>query len=338
MTAAEFLFLSQEDVVAAGGLDLPATIEAVEEALRLYAEGDAVLPQKSAMYWSHDLGAEEVEGRIMAMPAYVGGRFRLAGLKWIPSVPSNPSRGLPRGIGLMILTDRDTGLPVAVMDGTVTSAARTAAVTGIALRHLARGGATRAALLGAGGLARTQLAALESVLPSLEEVRVFDVVPGKAEALRAASARVVPVGRAEEACRGADVVVAATLAREPYVPPAWLGPGSVFVSVSALDADLRCVQEADLVVTDLFDHETAHANRPLARALARGLVRREDVVELPDLVAGRHPGRTSPEQRVFVSPVGLAIEDVAAAARVYRRAAELGLGTRLRLWDSPVWV
>ena len=93
------MFLSQEDVVAAGGLDVAATIDVVEEALRLHAVGDTRLPSKSALMWSDDLGSEETQGRIMAMPAYVGGSIALAGLKWIPSVPSNPARGLPRGIG-----------------------------------------------------------------------------------------------------------------------------------------------------------------------------------------------------------------------------------------------
>ena len=95
--------------MAAGGLDVAATIDVVEEALRLHAEGDTRLPSKSALLWSDELGSEERDGRIMAMPAYVGGSVGLVGLKWIPSVPSNPSRGLPRGIGLIVLTDPRTG-------------------------------------------------------------------------------------------------------------------------------------------------------------------------------------------------------------------------------------
>ena len=94
---------------------------------------------------------------------------------------------------------------------------------------------------------------------------------------------------------------------------------------------------ADLVVCDPWEHETGHHSRPLARAFAAGAIAREDVVELPELVAGRHPGRTSDDQRIFSSPVGLAIEDVAAAARVYRKAEELGLGTELSLWRDPIW-
>ncbi|HET7927970.1 MAG TPA: ornithine cyclodeaminase family protein [Actinomycetota bacterium] len=338
MSEARFRFLSQEDVVAAGGLDVAATIDVVEEALRLHAEGDTRLPSKSALLWSDELGSEETDGRIMAMPAYVGGSIALAGLKWIPSVPSNPSRGLPRGIGLIVLTDPQTGLPVAVMDGTIVSAVRTGAVTGVTARRLARPGARVAAILGAGVQAATQLSALEAVLPGLEEVRVWDIAPERADAFRERSDAVVPIASAEEACRGADVIVAATMAPEPYVSAEWLGPGSLFCSVSSLDAEVDCVLRADLVVCDLWDHESGHHSRPLARAFAAGLITREDVVELPDLVSGRHPGRTSDDQRIFSTPVGLAIEDVAAAARVYRKAEELGIGTELSLWRDPIWV
>lgn len=337
MDGARFLFLSQEDVAAAGGLDVSATIDVVEEALRLHASGETRLPPKTTILWSNAPDTEETLGRIMAMPAYVGGSIDLAGVKWIPSVPSNPERGLPRGVGLIVLTDPGTGLPVAVMDGTITSAARTGAVTSVAARRLARPGARVAGMLGAGVQARTQLEALEAVLPDLREVRVWDLAPGKADGFRERSELVVPVSSAEEACREADVVVAATMAAEPYVEPGWLGPGSLFCSVSSLDAHLGCIEQADLVVCDLWDHETEHPARPLARAHAAGLLDRDGVVELPDLVAGRHPGRSRDDQRIFFSPVGLAIEDVAAAARVLRRAVELGVGTELSLWERPIW-
>ncbi len=337
VSGSEFLFLSQEDVVAAGGLEMPATIEVVEEALRLLARGEAILPPKTTIRWSEDIESEETHGRIMAMSAYVGGSIGLAGFKWIPSVPSNPSRGLPRGIGLVVLTDPDTGLPVAVMDGTITSAARTGAVTALGARRLARPRARVGSLLGAGVQARTQLAALESALPELEEIRVWDPAPGKAEALGERSARVRAVDGPEAACRDADVVVAATMAPAPYVVPDWLAPGSLFCSVSSLDPEIGCIEGADLVVCDLWDHETDHPSRPLARAHEAGVIDREQVVELPALVDGKHPGRTGDGERIFFSPVGLAIEDVAAAARVYRRAAELGLGTKLSLWQQPIW-
>jgi ornithine cyclodeaminase len=340
---ASFLFLSQEDVVAAGGLEMAPTMEVVREALRLHAEGDTRLPPKPMIRWDDDLGAEERTGRIMAMPAYVGGDLDVAGLKWIPSVPDNPSRGLPRGIGLIVLTSRETGLPLAIMDGTVVSAMRTGAVTGVACSLLAGPEAATAALLGAGVQARTQLSALRVSLPSLREVRVWDVADGRAgefcvRETQEGGPTLVPVRSAEEACRGSAVVVPVTIASEPYVPPGWLAPGSLFVSISSLDPTVDVIREADVLVCDVWEHESGHASRAFARALAEGAVRREDVVELGDLVAGKAAGRTSDDQRVFVSPIGLAIEDVAAAYRVYLEAKRRGLGTPLALWQSPIWV
>jgi len=319
------------------------TIDVVREAFRLQAAGETRLPSKPTIRWSDALDSEEREGRIMAMPAYVGGDMDVAGLKWIPSVPDNATRGLPRGIGLIVLTDRATGLPLAVMDGTVVSAMRTGAVTGLCCSLLAREGASVAAMLGAGVQARTQLLGLRASLPNLREVRVWDVAGDRAAAFCEEASgggigiHVSPAADAAAACAGADVVVPVTMAREPYVPPAWIGPGALFVSISSLDPTIDLIRSADVLVCDVWEHETEHESRPFARAAAAGAVRREDVIELGDLVAGRREGRTAPGQRVFVSAVGLAIEDVAAAHRVYLRARDLGLGTPLTLWDRPIW-
>src|SRR6476660_2647016 len=182
MAGTAFRYLSQEDVVAVGGLDMAAIVEVIERAFRVKAEGQVFMPPKVMIAWSDEPGTEEKHGRIMAMPAYVGGEFDVAGLKWIPSVPDNPARrGLPRANALVLLSDRETGLPLAVMDGTVVSAMRTGAVTGVAVRHLARGDERRACLLGAGVLANTQLDALRVVMPSLESVAVYDPDHERAE-------------------------------------------------------------------------------------------------------------------------------------------------------------
>lgn len=340
MHEARFLFLSQEDVIAAGGLDMRATVAAVEEALRLHARGEAILPAKVSINWGTELDTDEREGRIMAMPAYVGGDVDVAGVKWIPSVPDNPQRGLPRGIGLIVLTDRTTGLPLAVLDGTVVSAMRTGAVTGVAIRALANPDAKLATLLGAGVQARTQLMALDEVL-DLREVRVWDIDPDRARAFceREANGRftLAPVDEPADACRDVPVIVAATMAPEPYIPPSWIADGAVFVSISSLDPTVELLLAADVLVCDSWEHETGHHSRPFARALEQGVVSRERVAQLGDILVGAAAGRTDRGQRVFVSPVGLGIEDVAAAARVYRHAAEMGIGTALELWREPVW-
>jgi ornithine cyclodeaminase len=337
---ADLLFVSQEEVVAAGGLDMDGTIAVVEEALRLHAKGEAIAPKKSSILWGDDLDSDERLGRVMAMPAYVGGDMDVTGVKWIPSVPDNATRGLPRGIGIILLSDRETGMPIAVLDGTVVSAMRTGAIGGIAARALANPGSGVATLLGAGVQARTQLMALERTL-DLDEVRVYDVAVDRAAAFcereRRDGYRLIPLSDPAEACSGSAVVVAATMADRPFVPPEWLDEGAVFVSISSLDPTLELIEACDVLVTDVWEHETGHHSRPFARALAAGIVTREQVIELGQLLVGSVPGRTDAAQRILVSPVGLGIEDVAEAWRVVRRARELGLGTTLRLWEEPVW-
>src|SRR6185503_1727663 len=226
-------------------------------AFAVKAAGQVFMPPKVMITWSDGPGTEERDGRIMAMPAYVGGEFDVAGLKWIPSVPDNPRRnGLPRANALVLLSDRATGLPLAVMDGTVVSAMRTGAVTGVALRHLANPGTEIACLLGAGVLAHTQLAALRVVLPALREVRVYDFDAERCRRFcERAGAPVRPAAGAEEAVRGAGAVVPATMAVEPSFAADWIAPGATVVLVSSLDGPLDLQAVTDLLVVDDWEHE-----------------------------------------------------------------------------------
>jgi N-[(2S)-2-amino-2-carboxyethyl]-L-glutamate dehydrogenase len=339
----EFVFLSQEDVVAAGGTDMAAMVDVIERAFRVKAAGEVRMPHKAMITWADEPGTEERDGRIMAMPAYVGGEFDVAGLKWIPSVPDNPSRnGLPRANALVLLTSRETGLPLAVMDGTVVSAMRTGAVTGVAVRHLADPATRVACLLGAGVLAHTQLEALRVVLPELREVRVYDPATERCErfcerARTASGPDVRPAGTAEEAVRGAGVIVPATMAVEPSFSAGWIDPGATVVLVSSLDGPLDLQAVTDVLVVDDWDHESTHPGRYAQRLVAAGLVPADgsQALELADIVTGRHPGRTGPAQRIVVTPVGLAMDDVAAAWHVLQGARGRGLGTRLRLRSGP---
>jgi N-[(2S)-2-amino-2-carboxyethyl]-L-glutamate dehydrogenase len=346
MAGTAFRYLSQEDVVAAGGLQMAAIVDVIERAFLVKAEGRVFMPPKVMITWSDEPGTEEKHGRIMAMPAYVGGEFDVAGLKWIPSVPDNPARrGLPRANALVLLSDRETGLPLAVMDGTIVSAMRTGAVTGVAVRHLAGGDERRACLLGAGVLAHTQLDALRVVMPALARVDVYD--PDRERALRFCSRQAEATGldvrsadTAEEAVRGAQVVVPATMAVEPTFDPNWLDEGVTVVLVSSLDGPVSLHAATDLLVVDDWVHESTHEGRYAERLVRAGVVPADgsQAVELSDAVAGRHPGRTSAQQRIVVSPVGLAMDDVATAKHVLDNAVRLGIGTELRLRSGPpVW-
>jgi ornithine cyclodeaminase len=339
----DFLFLSQDDVVAAGGTDMPAVIDVIEGAFRLKADGQVINPNKVMLTWSDEPGTQELHGRIMAMPAWVGGEWDVAGMKWIPSVPANLQRGLPRANALVLLSDRETGLPLAVLDGTVISAMRTGAVTGVAIRHLARPDVRTAGLLGAGVLTRTQLMALASERPGLEVARVYDPNTARTEALLAELTPSLPfavaVARSEcEACEGADVIIPSTLAVTPTIAKEWVPEGGLVVLVSSLDGpeDLHTV--TDLLVVDDRDHEGTADTRYLRRLRDAGIAAADAAVDLAEVVSGAHPGRTSPSQRIVCSPVGLGMDDVVTAAYVLRNARDRGIGTSLRLREEPLWM
>ena len=239
-------------------------------------------PNKVMLTWSDEPGTQELHGRIMAMPAWVGGEWDVAGLKWIPSVPANLGRGLPRANAIVLLSDRETGLPVAVLDGTVISAMRTGAVTGVAIRHLARPAARTAGLLGAGVLTRTQLMALAATRPGLEIARVYDPNVARTEALLAELAPTLPfpvaVAHSErEACEGADIIIPSTLAVTPTIAKEWVPAGGLVVLVSSLDGPEDLHEVTDLLVVDDRDHEGTADTRvpaPAARRRHRGRRRR----------------------------------------------------------------
>jgi ornithine cyclodeaminase len=222
---------------------------------------------------------------------------------------------------------------------------RTGAVTGLAVGRLAAPGAVVACLLGAGVLAHTQLDALRVALPGLREVRVYDPQRERCERFcarqrEATGLDVRPARSAEAAVRGAQVVVPATMAVEPTFAPEWLEPGVTVCLVSSLDGPLELEAATDLLVVDDWDHESTHEGRYAQRLVAAGLVPADGsrAVELADVVAGRHPGRTREDERIVITPVGLAMDDVATAKHVYDAAAARGLGTTLRLRSGPpVW-
>ena len=210
---------------------------------------------------------------------------------------------------------------------------------------MAVAGSRVACLIGAGVLAHTQLDALRIAMPDLAEVRVHDLRAERCAAFCAGRSAatgldVRPAARAEEAVRGAAVVVPATMAVAPTFAPEWLDDGATVVLVSSLDGPVELHAVTDLLVVDDWEHESTHEGRYAQRLVAAGAIAAAGpgVAELCDVVTGRHPGRSAPGDRVVVSPVGLALDDVTAAKHVLDRAKEAGLGTTLRLRSGPpVW-
>jgi ornithine cyclodeaminase len=329
----EFLYLTQADVRATG-VDMPMVLDAVEDSFRLHHRGQTNLPHKTVL----DLGERE-RGRGNAMPAYVGGDYDTFGIKWIAGFPKNPIRhGLPRATGFFVLNDSWKGIPLAIMDCTLLSAMRTGAVTGVGARYLARPDSESVAMIGAGVQARTQLEALQVALPALKEARAFDIRREVAEQYAVEMGDrlgmdVRAVGSAEAAVREADVVVTVTVADEPIVKEAWMKPGSFFSAVGSYqEEEFAVVENSDRVVVDGLEHVLHRGTPVIALMVAQGMINEDEIADLGAIVCGDEPGRQTPDERIFFSPIGMGTEDVCVCSRVYELAVEKGIGSKLKLW------
>jgi len=340
----EVLWLSQGDVIAAGGLDMAATMDDVEEVFRLHGRGDYVLPEKIVLEWQ-ERPPDGKENHVNIMPGYVGGRFNAVGLKTIASFPRNPfARGLPRASALVELCDPEVGLPLAVMDGTLISAMRTGAASGVGIRYLAREDVTRVGLIGAGVQCRTQLMAVQVARPGIRRADVFDVHRDRAEAFAAEmggqlSLDVRVAESAEEVVRAAEVLVTATTTTRPIVRDGWLAPGSTYAHVSGYECEYDVIRRADKVVVDDWNLVKHRMVSTVALMWRDGEWADEDIyAELGQVVSGQKPGRENDGEVIVFTPIGLGLHDIAVARRIYETARRKGLGQKVTLWDEPLWM
>ncbi len=338
------LWLSQENVIAAGGLDMAAAVADVEEVFRLHALGDCVLPEKIVLDWKDPPPGEQSD-HINIMPGYLGGRFRAVGLKDIASFPRNPYRhGLPRASALILLHDPDTGLPQAVMDGALISAMRTGAATGVAAKYLAREDVARVGLIGAGVQCRTQLMALKVTRPGIQEGLVFDIRSDRARSfVDEMNARLdihLDVAEnAEQAVRQADVLITATTTTRPIIRAEWLAPGLFYAHVSGYEAEYDAIREADKVVVDDWETVKHRMYSTVALMWRDGQFADDDIyAELGEIVVGRKPGREDDGELIIFSPIGMGLHDLALAHRIVHTARSQGLGQEVTLWEEPLWM
>ena len=320
------LILGHDEVIAA--LAPEACADAMAAVLVAHARGEAQMPLRSMVPF------DGAAGFMGLMPAWCGGEDPVFSLKSLCVMPGNPARGLDSHQGTVTLFDGGTGEPRAILDASAVTAIRTAAVSAVATRLLAREQARVLAIVGAGVQGKAHLEALVP-LRSFEEVRIYS--PTEAHALAVAgdgAARVV--SSAQEAVRGADVVVLATSAREPVVRRDWLAPGAHVNAIGASVPSARELDTATVAACALYcDSRESLRNEAgeYLRAVQEGAIAGEDHVrgELGEVLAGTAPGRRGDDELTVFRSLGLAVEDLAAAECAVAAARRLGIGTEVDL-------
>lgn len=371
-TRIKFLYLSEPDMIKAGVKNMDQCVEAMEDLLVTLNKGDYVMA--GVNHNSH--GAQVIfpddpqfEGmpknaddrRFMAMPAYLGGKYQMAGMKWYGSNCENKASGLPRSILMMMLNDKDTGAPLALMSANLVSCYRTGAIPGVGAKYLAGKDSETVTIIGPGVMGRTCLLAFLSVCPKITSVKV------KGRGLRSLHAfeefvkkecpqiqQVIVCDSMEEAVKDSDIICVTSTApvKEidfPYIAEDWVKKGALICLPSAarFDDDFlinRCKKVVDnYKLYEAWAEEFPYPSYEMVQIIGskftdylhEGRIQREDIVDIADIINKKHPGRESDDEIIVYSVGGMPVEDIAWGGTVYRNALKEGIGVELPLWDQP---
>lgn len=371
-TRIKFLYLSEPDMIKAGVKNMDQCVEAMEDLLVTLNKGDYVMA--GVNHNSH--GAQVIfpddpqfEGmpknaddrRFMAMPAYLGGKYQMAGMKWYGSNCENKASGLPRSILMMMLNDKDTGAPLALMSANLVSCYRTGAIPGVGAKYLARKDSETVTIIGPGVMGRTCLLAFLSVCPKITTVKV------KGRGQRSLHAfeefvkkecpqiqQVIVCDSMEEAVKDSDIICVTSTApvKEidfPYIAEDWVKKGALICLPSAarFDDDFlinRCKKVVDnYKLYEAWAEEFPYPSYEMVQIIGskftdylhEGRIQREDIVDIADIINKKHPGRENDDEIIVYSVGGMPVEDIAWGGTVYRNALKEGIGVELPLWDQP---
>ena len=318
------LFLTASDVFAL--VHEEDAYDAVKEAFQAYARGRAQMPPK--VY----LDLPQYHGDFRAMPAYIED-LQACGLKWVNSHPENIKTGkLPAVMGVLILSDPQTGFPLAIMDATIITRLRTGAAGALASVFLARPNSKILALVGCGIQAESQFLAHIGKF-TFPEVRVWGHEASLAKRFQEKMKKYHPaivIHESIESCVSkADIICTTTPVRKPIVQKEWISPGTHINAIGAdakgkQELDVQIIQKGILVVDDI--EQSMHGGE-INVGVSQGILAHEDIhATLGEIMAGLKKGRNSPSDITVFDSTGLAIQDMALGKRAYTKALEKKAG------------
>lgn len=370
-TKIDFLYLNEPDMIKAGVLDMDKCVDEMCEVYKVMGQGDYLMgggnsnshgqpiffpdnPQHPGMPQSGP------DRRFMTMEAYIGGKYHVCGEKWYGSNRENIKKGLPRSILMVMLNDVETGAPLALMSGNMLSNMRTGAIPGVGARYLARKGSKVCGLIGAGVITRLSFMALMISVPTLEEVKIYDIFPSASGRLADFIHETYPqikkveiVNTIETAVRGSDVVHICTSGKnDPVVKGEWIKKGAFFSLPSTIRMDYGFIAKNCLSVVDNWlTYEAWGEELTYPYSASVGLlgctlmdmvhdskIKLNEIVNLGEIITGEKVGRTSDDQIILFGQGGLPTYDVAWGWHCLQNAKQLGLGQNLNLWDTPTGV
>ena len=368
-------FLSEPDMIKAGVTDMQKCIETMEDMLVTLKKGDYIMAGQNHNSHGAQLSFPDHpkfpgmpknadDRRFMAMPAYLGGKTQMAGMKWYGSNVENKKKGLPRSILMMMLNDKDTGAPLAMMSANLISSYRTGAIPGVGAKHLAKKNASSVGIIGPGVMGKTSLKAFVCACPGLDTVYVkgrgkksldsfLQFVKDECPGIK----NTIVCETTEEAVKNSDIVCVTATApvKEKdflYIDEAWIKKGALICLPSAarFDDDFlihRCRKVVDhYQLYEAWAEEFPYPSFELVQIIGskftdlihEGKLSQNDIIDLADIIAGDVPGRENEDEIIIYSVGGMPVEDIAWGSVIYKNACEKKIGTELPLWEQPAMV
>jgi len=368
----DFLYLGEPEVIEAGVGDMPRCIDTMVDVIKLINAGDYMMSGKNhnshgAMVSFPDdppfpnMPKNGPDRRFMAMPAYLGGRYNIAGVKWYGSNTDNKRKGIPRSVLMLTLSDADTGIPKAFMSANLISSYRTGAMSGAGVRYLKPKTARVVGLVGPGVMGRTTLRAICSECPDVSVVKVKGRGQQSFEDFVDYVHKEIPqikdirkVDTLKEVVTDSDIVTLCTSSAVdikdwPFIEESWIKKGALFCLPATCNFDDDFLAKRARKVVDnmkLYDAWAEEYPYPtfgditilgskFTDMVHEGKISRDDIDDLGDIILGKKPGRKSDDEIILYSVGGMPIEDVAWGKDLYEYAKDHGIGTQLRLWDKP---
>ena len=376
----DFLYLNEEDMIKSGVLDAKRCIETMRDTLSLFGKKDFLLggpkgdehglqmnfPKKSDIEnFPLDDGPDR---RFMAMPAYLGGRFHIAGQKYYGSNSHNNAFNLPRSILMVTLSDVDTGAPKAIMSANLLSAMRTGAMPAMAATYLANKDSEVLSLIGPGVINKCALMCYMEVLPNIKTIKLRGSSSKSKTALDMKQfimekypnvKDIIICDSLKEACEDADVVSEAMSVSPENLEEfklEWFKKGATVFSMGSFVYRKYDDFTNTKMVVDNYGMYEKYLSNFIARGpvdelgnkrewvimgihfvhlVKSGVVTRDKVINICDIVNGTSKGRENKDEIVMCSIGGMPLEDLSWGYDCYQKALELGIGTKLNLWNEP---
>ena len=359
-------------MIEAGVTDMAGCVDAMIEMFKCMSDDDYLMG--GANHNSHgimilfpdesphpNMPLNGPDRRFMAMPAYLGGKFDIAGMKWYGSNTANKDKGLPRSILMVMLSDKDTGAPIALMSANLLSAYRTGAIPGVGAKYLARKDASTVGIIGPGVMNKTALASFMVTCPNIDTVKICGRRRITSEAFEEYIRSEFPniktieiVDSMQAAVEGCDIVSVATSGSVgsdtyPHIKEEWIKPGALFYMPANIKFDDDFIlNKAKNVVDNKKLYEAWAEEVPAPRheiigllgvyyqdLLEKGVMKDEQIYDLGDIITGKTTGRESDDQIILYTVGGMPVEDLAWGYTVYQNALKKGIGVKLNLWDTP---